>query len=170
MPIDECTYTFPEISRNVLPSLMKKMKLAMQSPFPLEDFNVKGHGPGALSKRYGLEGDFPGCYVIIERGRPLYVGISKLVLRRLRYHVQGKTHYDSNLAYTIAIRQLRLVGTREKNSKARGYKKAFNKAKKRLQKCKVAFIEIDNPLILYLFEAYCAMQLDTSKYNSFKTH
>ena len=39
-----------------------------------------------------------------------------------------------------------------------------------LRSLNVAFIEIGNPLELYLFEAYCAMELDTSEWNTFETH
>jgi hypothetical protein len=46
----------------------------------------------------------------------------------------------------------------------------FNAAKRYIRGLGAAFIEIDNPLELYLFEAYCAMELDTSKHNTFETH
>ena len=36
--------------------------------------------------------------------------------------------------------------------------------------CAVAFVEIPNPLELYLFEAYCAIALDTSEWNTIRTH
>ena len=39
-----------------------------------------------------------------------------------------------------------------------------------LRTLKVAYIGIDNPLVLYVFEAYASMQLDTSKWNTFETH
>jgi hypothetical protein len=46
---------------------------------------------------------------------------------------------------------------------------AFDQAKA-LRDCSVAFIDIDNTLELYLFEAYCAMEFDTRELNTFRTH
>ena len=34
----------------------------------------------------------------------------------------------------------------------------------------VAFIEIENPLELYVFEAFAAMTLGTHEWNTFRTH
>ena len=49
-------------------------------------------------------------------------------------------------------------------------KKQFEIAKARISKMDVAFIGIKNDLEIYLFEAYCAMELDTKKWNTFATH
>lgn len=46
----------------------------------------------------------------------------------------------------------------------------FSNARAYIAGLSVAFIEIINPLELYLFEAYCAMELDTAKWNTFETH
>lgn len=54
------------------------------------------------------------------------------------------------------------------------FKARFEEAHGYLKSLNVAFIEIENPLELYLFEAYCALELDTSfdagGWNSFETH
>ena len=50
------------------------------------------------------------------------------------------------------------------------FRAAFNEAQALLRTCTVAFIEIPNPLEQYLFEAYCAMELDTAEWNTFRTH
>jgi hypothetical protein len=34
----------------------------------------------------------------------------------------------------------------------------------------VAAVKIENPVELYVFEAYVAMKLGTSRWNTFKTH
>ena len=44
---------------------------------------------------------------------------------------------------------------------------AFDEAKSLLRSCGVAFVQISNPLELYLFEAYCAMDLDACQWNTF---
>jgi hypothetical protein len=50
------------------------------------------------------------------------------------------------------------------------FREAFVEARTLLRGSSVSFIEIDNPLELYLFEAYCAMELQTGEWNTFKTH
>lgn len=51
-----------------------------------------------------------------------------------------------------------------------GFQAHFEAAQEYLRGLNVAFIEIANPLELYLFEAYCATELDTSEWNTFETH
>jgi len=46
----------------------------------------------------------------------------------------------------------------------------FKISQTRLASMSVAYVEIQNDLELYLFEAYAAMKLDTSDFNSFRTH
>jgi len=51
-----------------------------------------------------------------------------------------------------------------------GFRGEFEKAQQYLRGLSVAFIEIENPLELYVFEAYAAMALDTAEWNTFRTH
>jgi hypothetical protein len=46
----------------------------------------------------------------------------------------------------------------------------FTQAKSDLAKMHVATITITNALERYVFEPYCAAELDTRKWNSFNTH
>ena len=50
------------------------------------------------------------------------------------------------------------------------FRPKFIEAQGYLRGLLVAFIEIANPLELHLFEAFCAMELDTSLWNTFETH
>ena len=101
---------------------------------------------------------------------PVYVGISRMVLKRLRQHVRGTTHFTASLAYRIAARGLDSKMTRGKAMEDPGFRKAFEAAKLELIKLNVAYVKVDNPLVLYVFEPYCAMKLDTAEWNTFKTH
>ena len=47
---------------------------------------------------------------------------------------------------------------------------AFEEARAYSKSLDVAFIPIEDDVELYLFEACCAMELDTSEWNSFRTH
>lgn len=46
---------------------------------------------------------------------------------------------------------------------------AFESAHARLLNCGVGWVEIANPLEMYIFEPYCAMRLDTHEFNFFDT-
>ena len=48
------------------------------------------------------------------------------------------------------------------------FRNAFLEAKELLNGCGVAVISIENPIELYLFEAYYAMELDTAEWNTFR--
>lgn len=45
----------------------------------------------------------------------------------------------------------------------------FRATQQRLLDGNVAWVVIDNPLEMYIFEPYCAMKLDTCEYNYFDT-
>ncbi len=47
---------------------------------------------------------------------------------------------------------------------------SFAEAQSYLRSLQVAFVAIENPLELYVFEPYCALELDTHQWNSFETH
>jgi hypothetical protein len=101
--------------------------------------------------------------------RPL-IGISRGVIARLRQHGTGSTHFDASLAYSMARHKVPHKLTRSAAMKNPTFRQAFEEAQRLLISCRVAFIEIQNSLELYLFEAYCAMEFDTCKWNTFRTH
>lgn len=170
MPIDNCQYTFADLASQVLPNYMAKLQAAMAKPNQLSQFAQAGVAEKTLIKQLGLSSDFSGCYVLIEQGRPFYVGISRGVIKRLRQHVTDKTHFGASLAYRMASQTVGHKLTRDEAMKDPTVVLAFAQAQQRLIAADVAFIRIDNPLELYLFEAYCAMQLDTAEWNTFRTH
>jgi hypothetical protein len=47
---------------------------------------------------------------------------------------------------------------------------AFDGAKAYLRRLHVAWVKIENPLLLYIFDPHCAMRFDTSKWSTFETH
>ncbi|MEA9565528.1 hypothetical protein [Xanthomonas sp. WHRI 8932A] len=125
-------------------------------------------------KELNIPQDFSGCYVLLEAGTPIYVGISRSVIGRLRQHVFGKTHFDASLAFRVAIS--RHAGTtiakltRSEAMQDPLFGTSFAEAQAYLRTLQVAFITIENPLELYVFEPYCALELDTHQWNSFETH
>ena len=81
MPIDGCEHSFLELANDVFPSYMSTLREEMTHPIPMADFGEKGVGPVSLQRRFGLDHDPSGCYVLIDGWRSIYVGISRGVLR-----------------------------------------------------------------------------------------
>lgn len=170
MPIDNCKYSFAELAGVVLPRYMAELRNRMASPSSMADFAVDGVGVRTLLQRFHLEDDFSGCYVLMEGQRPVYVGISQGVLQRLRQHVRGTTHFDASLAYRIAASRRPHELTRSGAMADAEFQSHFLDSQQFLRTLNVAFIEIVNPLELYVFEAFAAMELDTCAWNTFETH
>ena len=170
MVIDNCHYTFAQLATDVLPGHMLKLKQRIKNPTPMSEFAIKGVGVATLLRRFNLTSDFSGCYVFIDVDHPVYVGISQTVFRRLRQHVLGTTHNDATLAYRIATSQEPHNMKRDDAMADEKFQGHFAAAQDYLKRLNVAFIEIQNPVELYIFEAYCAMELGTGKMNTFETH
>jgi hypothetical protein len=164
-----CQYTFAELSREVMPRLMVTLRKKLKHPLPLVRFCTTGKGLKTLLREFSNGEDFSGCYIFVERGRPFYVGISKAIIRRIRSHVTARNHNGSSLVYAMANRSSKIAHYR-KTTGAKRYQKPFFAALKKLRTCNVAFIRVDNPLVLYIFEAYAALHFDTQEWNSFVTH
>jgi len=174
MPLHECPHTFQELATTVLPGHMARMRVALAASRNMELFARPGIGPGTLIKDFGIPQDFSGCYVLLDAGAPIYVGISRGVIGRLRQHVFGKTHLDASLAFRVAMARhpdtavARL--TRSEAMQDPLFGTSFTEAQAYLRSLQVALIAIENPLELYVFEPYCALELDTHQWSSFETH
>lgn len=170
MHIDGCHHTFEELARTVLPGYMKKLYVAHKTPHPSALFSSPSKGPVSIANELKLPGDLSGCYVLIEKEKPIYAGISRGVFARLRQHFTGNTHFDASLAYAIAQRRLPTPGKRSEVMRLLPFKSEFAAAQTYLRSLDVAFVEIQNPLELYVFEAFAAIELRTHQWNTFRTH
>jgi len=170
MPIDQYEHSFEHLVGIELPQHMATLEQAMKQKILMSEFAIDGVGVVALTQRFGLKADFPGCYVLAEKENPIYVGISKNVLQRLRQHVRGTTHFDASLAYRIAAQKMPHGNTRSKAMETEDFRAQFNAAKEYIRSLNVAFVKIVNPLALYVFEPYCAMKFNTDVWNTFETH
>lgn len=171
MPIDNCEFSFNELATLKLPTYMKTMTEALKIPHEMSLFSQIGDGKATVLKKLERSQGFQGCYVFIDEEKtPVYVGISRSVVQRLIQHVKGKTHFDASLAYRMAAYNYSHDMSRGEAMKNDDFLCCFNEAKQLLCSMKVAFVEINDDLELYLFEVYCSMQLDTAQWNSFKTH
>lgn len=170
MPIDNCVHTFDQLSTTVLPAHFGRLNLALQSPMPAATFvGFKSASREALSK-VGKVVDFPGCYVFSDQGKPLYVGISRGVVKRLVQHLNFESHYTASLVYKMATEDYPHEMKRDQAMKDDQFRAVFLSAQGRLRQMTVAFVEIHNDLELYVFEVFAAMKLDTDTWNTFRTH
>jgi hypothetical protein len=123
------------------------------------------------TKKGKIKTDFKGLYVFIHNITPIYVGISKGVIARIIQHVKGHSHNTSTLAYNIGLIRYEILNGEKYigGRKQFDFKTDVTPAKDFLLKQKIAFLPISNDEELYLFEIYCAMQLQCWL-NKFETH
>ncbi len=169
MPIDNCPHSFQELAQRVLPEHLRRLEAAVSASVLLGDFGATRTPPPKLLPDGADSRDFPGCYVLID-GRPIYVGISRHVPKRLKQHVTGRTHFDASLAYRMAKHLMPHQMTRGDAMSDPAFRKHFEERRAYLKGIRVAAIQIENPLELYLFEAFAALHFDTSQWNTFRTH
>lgn len=170
MPVDHCKYTFEELTALVLPSHFRKLEAAIQSPIAAENLVGFKSPTKKLLSRFNRTADLSGCYVFMEGAKPIYVGISRKVIKRLVQHLNYDSHNSASLIYRIASEDYPHEMKRDQAMKDEMFKAMFFSAQKRLRQMKIAFVEIDNDLELYLFEVFASMKLDTHTWNTFRTH
>jgi hypothetical protein len=102
MPINNCTHTFEELTATVIPKHFERLRKAMASPLVASTFVGPKTATKSLLATLGRSTDFPGCYVFIDKDRPVYVGISRGVLKRLVQHLNIDSHYSASLVYKMA--------------------------------------------------------------------
>lgn len=172
--IHDCSHSFAELADAVLPAYLASLRASMKEPIPMAEFAVTGHGAVTISRRHGFDGDISGCYVLLEARRPVYVGISKHVFERLLQHVRPGDHLTATLAYRMAVARHPFKGDAKRAMADPAFRAEFNRMREGLTRLEVAVVQIDNPLELYVFEAYCAMELGTGVeqggWNTFETH
>lgn len=168
--VDKCPHAFRELADEVLPGHMDELRREMSAPRPMADFAQRGVGVRTLLRGAGRSEDFPGCYVMMNAGRPVYVGISRKVFARLRQHVWADTHNSATLAYRMAATRTGHAMTRGDAMNDPEFRREFDRARDEIRSFSVSYVEIDNPLVLHIFEPYAALELGTGEWNTFETH
>ena len=170
MPIDNCSHTFEDLAKTVLPEYFQVLTNNMETPIKASEFVGYKSATKAALNIIGKEVDFPGCYVFIDNGEPIYVGISRSLIKRLTQHINHDSHYSASLVYKMSSQEYPHEMKRDQAMKDDQFREVFFSKQAQLQKMSVAFIEINNDLELYLFEVYASMKLDTDTWNTFRTH
>ena len=117
-----------------------------------------------------------GVYVFYQNNKPVYVGRSNNLKRRIQQHGRPSSRHNSaSLAFNIAKvmmernEKIPKFITRKELEEAPGFDRAFFLARITVAKMKIRVIEITDQIAQALFEIYAALTLNT-KYNDFSTH
>lgn len=118
-----------------------------------------------------------GVYLFSENGRHLYVGRSNRLRERYFLHCRpGSRQNQASFAYKLAREKLNLgvasyspTGSRAAIAASEPFAPVFDAAKARIRLMDYRFLDEPNQARQALFEAYCALVLDTP-YNDFDTH
>ena len=142
-----------------LPDLMRRLRLEPARP-------------------WGEWTDVPkrGVYLLLEDDRPVYIGRSDNILRRLRQHGNAKSPQNqASLAFNLAKRDALARGDRIAAGKRDdvqhdpAFKPLFERAKERIRRMSFQAVEIADPVTQTLFEVYAHMELGT-ELNDFRNH
>jgi len=111
-------------------------------------------------------------YVFYNKNKPVYVGISKTMIRRLKYHLFGKKDNESSFVYILAKAKYENDTGQIHNGKRKDF--PFNDYKDEIQNdmkenWSMKYCAIENGYELSFIEIYVACVLK-SKWNTFKTH
>ena len=176
--MNDCPYSFKHLSAKKIPDLLKDLKKSIKSPWTYNDFK-KGKIPTIRALSKDDKKGYSGCYIFFHEEGYEYVGISRNLPGRVWDHFNGKTQHHSSFIYKVArnypeiSNMQKLLDSHKKRPKGLHnqpkYRKEFSKARKVVQTWKVAYVRIDDPVTLYIFEVAASMQYNTHL-NCFRTH
>ena len=126
-----------------------------------------------------LPADMPraGVYLFSEGSRHLYVGRTNRMRARLQEHCRaGSTHNSAPFAFTLAreatgrsAATYAAEGSRQSLERDPEFRTAFERAKARVRRMDIRFVQEGDPTRQALLELYAAIALGT-RYNDFDTH
>ena len=111
-----------------------------------------------------------GLYVFMKEKEPVYIGISKNIISRIKQHFCYKTHNSASLVYLIARSEYdkkKYYDGERKHFPFEEYRKTIQKDMR--ENWKIAIIPESNPYLLYFKEILYAINYQTY-WNSFETH
>lgn len=174
-PREDIPRTFAQLYQQ-LPTDLARL-VAPDKRFPLGSYFNQGQGEKTAFRKLQADGKIPthltgsgfsGIYLLYHHDQPIYVGISRHVLRRLKQHVDGRNHYSASLAYRIAKEQSGAYPA-DQGRDAFPLPEIQRVQDYLLKEVEATTLPIANAEHLYLLELYAAMELATP-YNRFETH
>ena len=128
---------------------------------------------GKIVQSLKPKNEVKGIYIFYENDQPIYVGISRKIIQRLRNHFSGQSHNEASLVYLILRNKHDnsekglYMGNRAELPEFKSERKSFQA--KMINEWKVAILPISDNYALYTTEVLLACELQT-KWNSFQTH
>ena len=137
---------------------------------------LKEQPPIAIDKIRIAQVPQRGVYVFFEGNKPIYVGRSNRLKKRLKEHSQRiADHYSATLAFKIAkngIANPQVEGEKQTNAqlmKNSDFRKYFESVKERISRANIRFISVEDQIEQAMFEIYAHLELGT-ELNDFNTH
>lgn len=118
----------------------------------------------------------PGIYLFSYDDKPIYVGQSRNLRKRLRQQTAITSRENqASFAFNLAKRSAREAGLTLAGSRAAveadpEFAQHFEQARREVAQMTVQFIELADPIERTLFEIYASLALETEEFNSFETH
>lgn len=117
----------------------------------------------------------PGVYLFSEHDRPVYVGQTRNLRRRLAQHTGAWARENqATFAFNRARDEAALDPTfnprrtRKELAGDSSFRTMFSRARERVAAMSVRFVEVDDPELRTVFEVYASVALGTE--NTFETH
>jgi hypothetical protein len=116
-----------------------------------------------------------GVYLFSQAGRPLYVGRTNNLRKRLQYHTRNN-HNQATFAFLLARHETGILKASYKQKGSRqdlltndNFRKAFDAARLQIRTMDVQFIEEKDPVYQTILEVLAALRTK-AKYNDFDNH
>ncbi len=116
---------------------------------------------------YSDRGPQQGVYLFSEGDDHLFVGRTSRLYQRLLNHCRGSAHSNrSSLKLSVMLADAKFAAPASRKTswgdivKDQAFGEAFDKAKTRINKMQIRFIEENDSLSRYLLEAYCALAVE----------
>ena len=112
-----------------------------------------------------------GVYVFYENGKPIYVGRSNNMSRRIREHgAESSARYSATFAFKLLRKALKCPkGSRSQIEK--DYMDEYRQQRERVRAMTFRAVSVSGQLEQTLFETYAVLEMGTApRYNDFKTH
>ncbi len=144
------------------------------SELPLLTEGLRSSAPLTLDEIACLNS--PGLYSFSEDGKVLYIGRTKSFRKRHRNHCDEKSGENTAAFAFLLARQetgnikaaYSKVGGRKSLMKDPVFNAAFQKAKAKIRRMEVRFVEVSDHNLQHLLELYASMELN-SAHNKFET-
>jgi predicted GIY-YIG superfamily endonuclease len=116
-----------------------------------------------------------GIYLFSENGKPLYVGRTNKLQKRLKYHTRNN-HNQATFAFLLARRKTgnlkasyRPEGSRTALLSEPAFRAAFDAARERINQMDVQFVEEPDPVNQTILEVFTAFETK-AEFNDFDNH